>query len=110
MFTRRRKLAYEGLHPETRHGGDRRSKTAVSSPQLEDLKSFTDDTGEKTGQSRETVQRDAARGMKISEQALAALRGKSAFHYLLPEKHSRYVSRAFPYQFRVWLRINSGER
>jgi uncharacterized ParB-like nuclease family protein len=75
-FIKRRKEAYEALYPETRRGAVGRG--GKKSPQLEDYsapKSFTEDTSEKTGQSRQTVERDAARGLKISEQALAALRG-----------------------------------
>jgi ParB family transcriptional regulator, chromosome partitioning protein len=75
MFTWRRKLAYEGLHPETRNGGDRRSKKAVSDSQVEKLKSFAADTADKTGQSKQTVSRDAQRGMKISQRVLEAVRG-----------------------------------
>jgi hypothetical protein len=76
MFIKRRKEAYEALHPETRRGAVGRA--GKKSPQIEDSwapKSFAEDTAEKTATSRQTVERDAARGMKISEQALAALRG-----------------------------------
>lgn len=63
-FTRRRKEAYEALHPETRHGGDRKS-----SRQLGDLNDdrFTADTAARTGQSERAVQRDAERGEKVAE-------------------------------------------
>lgn len=72
MFTKRRKDAYEALHPETRHGGDRRS-----SPQVDDLKAdrFTADTAKRTGQSEATIQRDAARGARVPEPILQDIAG-----------------------------------
>jgi ParB-like chromosome segregation protein Spo0J len=69
--TVRRKAIYEELHPDTRHGGDRASR------QLGDLNDerFTAATAAATGKSERAVQRDAERGEKISEQALALVRG-----------------------------------
>jgi ParB-like chromosome segregation protein Spo0J len=59
----KRKEVYERLHPETKHGGDRKSK---SSRQLGDLnKRFTEDTAKKTGRSERKIQRDATRGEKV---------------------------------------------
>jgi hypothetical protein len=75
MFTRRRKLAYEGLHPEMRNGRNQHTARVSQIDKPTSAKSFAADTAEKTGQFIETVSRDAARGLKISEQALAALRG-----------------------------------
>lgn len=71
LFTRRRKEAYEALHPETRHGGDR------ASCQLGDLKSdrFTADTATKTGQSERTIQRDASRGERVAPEVLSSIAG-----------------------------------
>ncbi len=72
LFTRRRKEAYEALHPETRHGGDRASR------QLGDLKEpdrFTADTAAKTGRSERAVQRDAERGEKVIDEVLDLIRG-----------------------------------
>ncbi len=74
-FTRRRKVAYEALHPETVHGspgvsrqvGDTRARAA--SPR------FTADTATATGQSERAVQRDAERGEKVSDDALGMIRG-----------------------------------
>lgn len=70
-FTKRRKEAYEALHPETRHGGDRASR------QLGDLEAerFTENTAAATGQSERTVQRDAERGEKICDEALDLIKG-----------------------------------
>ena len=72
LFTRRRKEAYEALHPETKHGGDRRA-----SPQIDDLKAerFTADTARRTGQSEATIQRDAARGARVPEPILTEVAG-----------------------------------
>lgn len=72
IFTHRRKDLYLQKHPETAHGGDRRS-----SAQVEHLKTkrFTAATAEATGVSDQTVRRDASRGEKISEVALRRLRG-----------------------------------
>ncbi|GAB0113713.1 ParB N-terminal domain-containing protein [Acidisoma sp. C75] len=73
MFTQRRKDAYEAKHPETRHGGDRKS-----SRQLGDLigaKAFTKDTATKTGQSERRVQRDAQRGQNVRADILEDIRG-----------------------------------
>jgi N6-adenosine-specific RNA methylase IME4 len=57
-----RKRIYEALHPETKKGGDRRSKS-----QLGTLKgtAFVDDTAAKTDKSRTAVARDATRAKHI---------------------------------------------
>lgn len=72
LFTARRKEAYEALHPETKHGGDRASRQVGD---LNEPDRFTADTATKTGQSERAVQRDAERGAKISERALSMLKG-----------------------------------
>jgi len=64
IFTKRRKEAYEALHPETRQGGDRRSEASRQVGDLVDR--FTADTATRTGQSERSVQRDAHRGEKIA--------------------------------------------
>jgi len=68
--TARRKAIYEELHPETVHGGDR-----SASRQVGDLNRFSADTAQATGASERTVQRDAARGERISDAALGAVAG-----------------------------------
>jgi DNA modification methylase len=54
----RRKEIYEALFPETKHGGDRRSEEARSKRNNFDLKSFAEDTSEKTGVSSRTVEQE----------------------------------------------------
>jgi ParB-like nuclease family protein len=63
MHVERRKKLYEKAHPETKHGGDR--KSAGSRSQDENLKSFVADTAEKTGKGRSTVARDVTRANKV---------------------------------------------
>lgn len=73
LFTRRRKEAYEALHPETRHGENQHSRSG----QLGHSTSvrFTADTAEKTGQSERAVRRDARRGTAIPAPMLEAITG-----------------------------------
>lgn len=57
---KRRKEIYEGMHPDKKHGGSRKSAGnhgEISSPQNADLKSFAEDTAETLGVSRATVER-----------------------------------------------------
>jgi len=70
--TARRKAIYLELHPETAQGvagGNARQGVAT------DNLSFADATADATGRNARTVQRDAERGEKISERALAAVSG-----------------------------------
>lgn len=68
VFTAKRKAAYLALHPETGHGKASSGKDA-------DIASFADDQAAKTGQAKRTVQLDAERGEKVSNAALAMIRG-----------------------------------
>nr|WP_313519497.1 ParB N-terminal domain-containing protein [Brevundimonas diminuta] len=74
-FTRRRKAAYEALHPETTHGGDRKSDQVANLATRSEAPRFTADTAAATGQSERAVQRDAERGEKVSDEALALIKG-----------------------------------
>jgi ParB/RepB/Spo0J family partition protein len=80
---KRRKALYLQLHPETAHGGDRKSEMAASSRQLGDLKDqkeinrFSHATAEATGIAERTVQRDAARGEQLGEDVLKKVIGTS---------------------------------
>jgi hypothetical protein len=70
------------VHPETKKGGDRRSKSQVGISKAE---AFVDDTAAKSGRSRTAVARDATRakalganldrvvGTSLSKDALAAV-------------------------------------
>lgn len=68
-FTKRRKEAYEALHPETKHGANQHSRPD------EPAQSFASATAEAIGVDERTVRRDADRGDKIDDKALAAVRG-----------------------------------
>lgn len=73
MFTKRRKDAYEALHPETKHGANQHTR----SPQVEDstpADRFTLDTAKKTGVSEQSVQRDAERGEKVVGEVINLIR------------------------------------
>jgi hypothetical protein len=77
VVTARRKAAYEALHPETKHGGNRR----VSSAQvghLNPVDRFTAETAAKTGRSETSIKRDAERGSKVCQAALDVLEGTKA--------------------------------
>jgi ParB-like chromosome segregation protein Spo0J len=81
-FIKRRKDAYEALHPETRNGavGNGREKVrqvgeATSDKENKAVDRFTADTAAKTGQSERAVQRAAERGEKVIDEALSIVRG-----------------------------------
>jgi ParB family transcriptional regulator, chromosome partitioning protein len=59
-----RKEIYEALHPETKHGGDRKSKEKSKRHDVA-LKTFAEDTAKKTGKSKRTVERKARVGKKL---------------------------------------------
>jgi ParB family chromosome partitioning protein len=66
-FTKRRKEAYEALHPETKKG--------VAGGLATETPSFASATAEAIGVDERTVRRDAERGEKITDKALTAVRG-----------------------------------
>ncbi len=70
----RRKAIYEALHPETKHGGDRKSD------QVDNLATrserFTAATSDATGKDERTVRRAAARGEALGDD-LEAVAGTS---------------------------------
>jgi ParB family chromosome partitioning protein len=70
-FTKRRKEAYEALHPETKHGSNQHTRGVdnLSTP------SYADDQAEKTGVDARTIRRDAERGEKVAGEALDLIKG-----------------------------------
>lgn len=72
LFTRRRKVAYEALHPETRaHVAGGLARQGAASDKL----SFAADTAVKTGVDRRTVERDSRRGSNVSPEVLTQIAG-----------------------------------
>ena len=71
MFMRRRKDAYEALHPETRNGRNQHGRVG----QIGEPSCFTADTAERTGQSERKIARDASRGVRIDDAVLDQVRG-----------------------------------
>lgn len=65
-FTKRRKEAYEALHPETRHGANQHTRGVAKSA----TPSFSVDQAANTGVAERTVRLDAERGEKIADAAL----------------------------------------
>ncbi|CAN7518334.1 ParB N-terminal domain-containing protein [Pararhizobium sp. LjRoot235] len=74
LFTRRRKDAYEALHPEAK-AQVRQGHLRQGAADDKLAAAFTTDTAAKTGESERSIQRSAERGAKIIDQALAAVRG-----------------------------------
>jgi len=73
-FTRRRKEAYEALHPETKVGS-LNQHTAGRKVCDEHTPRFTADTATKTGQSERVIQRDDQRGKNIDQEVLTQIAG-----------------------------------
>jgi ParB family chromosome partitioning protein len=67
----RRKAIYEELHPETTHGGDRKSDQVANSATR-----FTSNTAKATGKSERAIQVAAARGAALGDD-LSAIAGTS---------------------------------
>ena len=70
-FTKRRKEAYEALHPEAKRGGDRRSDQTANNA----VRSFAEDQADNTGKAIRTVFLDAERGEKVDPKALDKVNG-----------------------------------
>jgi ParB family chromosome partitioning protein len=73
----RRKEIYEALHPETVHGGDRKSSRQNGDLNWEGHDRFTKATAAATRKSERTIQRASRRGEKIGSQNLERLVGTS---------------------------------
>ena len=72
VFLATRKAVYERLHPETRHGGDRRS--ADFQTDIVSVASFAASTAEKFGMTDRHVRRLIAAGCKLGPDEVAKLR------------------------------------
>lgn len=108
----RRKVIYEVIHPETKHGSGTgghsgRSKLevanlATSSDATEAADRFTKATADATGQSERSIRRDAARGRSLSGEALTKVVRTSldkgdeldALAKLSPERRDELIARA----------------
>jgi len=72
----RRKEIYEALHPESKNGGDRRSEgIRTSSCRSDSVSSFAQDTAEKLGVGRRTVERQVQIAKNLTSEAKDILRG-----------------------------------
>jgi ParB-like chromosome segregation protein Spo0J len=69
--TARRKAIYLELHPETAHGGDRKSQTL----RLDTAERFTKETAVVSGSSERLVQLNAERGEKVIPEVMEMIRG-----------------------------------
>ena len=66
----RRKEIYEALHPETKHGGDRKSEKIKSAKcTFDSEKSFVDDTAEKLGVDPSTIRRQIQTAKNLTSEA-----------------------------------------
>lgn len=71
----RRKEIYETLHPETKHGGDRKSEEIKRTKcPLDSVKSFVDDTAEKLGVAPRTVRRQIQTAKNLTPEAKQIIR------------------------------------
>ena len=71
----RRKEIYEALHPKTRNGGDRRSeKIRASKCRSDPEKSFAQDTADKLGVSKRTVERQVQAAKNLTPEAKDIIR------------------------------------
>ena len=71
----RRKRIYEALHPEIRHGGDRKSeKIKTKNLRLDPVKSFAQDTAEKLGVSPRTVELQVQTARDLTPEAKDIIR------------------------------------
>ncbi len=75
----RRKEIYESLHPETKHGGDRKSeKIKHAKCALDSVPSFIEDTAEKLSVHPATVRREIQTAKNLTAEAKTILRESNA--------------------------------
>lgn len=71
----RRKEVYEALHPETKHGGDRKSEEIKTTKcRFDNVKSFAQDTAEKLGVVPRTVERQIQTVKNLAPEAKEIIR------------------------------------
>lgn len=92
----RRKEIYEALHPETKHGGDRRSEGIKTTKcRFEAARSFAQDTAEKLGVTPRTVERQIQTAKNLSPEAKDIIRATDT---RLSKKAAMRLSRLDPEQ------------
>ena len=75
----RRKEIYETLHPENKHGGDRRSDNfKTTTCRFDSSRSFVQDTADKLGVTPRTVERQIQAAKKITPEAKQIIRDSNA--------------------------------
>ena len=75
----RRKEIYEVLHPETKNGGDRKSeKIRTSKCRSDSERSFVQDTAEKLGVGKRTVERQIQTARNMTPEAKSIIRESGA--------------------------------
>jgi len=75
----RRKEIYEELHPETKHGGDRKSEKIKNAKCTHDsAKSFVVDTAEKLGVNPSTVRRELQTAKNLTPETKGILKGSDS--------------------------------
>ncbi|MCM1304834.1 MAG: ParB N-terminal domain-containing protein [Lachnospiraceae bacterium] len=92
----RRKEIYETLHPEAKHGGDRRSDGIKTTKcRFENTRSFAEDTAEKLGVTRRTVERQIQMAKNLAPEAKDIIRDTDT---RLSKKAAMKLSRLEPEQ------------
>ena len=72
----RKKVIYEEMYPDTKHGGDRNSESFKTTLCRFEKPSFSKDTSDKTGQSERNIQRSTQRAENLIPEAKPILREK----------------------------------
>ena len=94
----RRKEIYEALHPETKNGGDQKSeKIRTSKCRSDSMKSFVQDTAEKLGVGRRTVERQIQTAKNLTTEAKDIIRDTGT---KITQKDDLKLSRLEPEQQR----------
>lgn len=97
----RRKEIYESLHPETKHGGDRKSEKIKSAKcAFDSVPSFIEDTAEKLGVHPSTVKREIQTAKNLTPETKEIIKGAKVtksdalkLSRLAPEQQTEVASR-----------------